>query len=153
MPEKAGFTNFAVVLVAICIPFFSIIGFLSTKYGYSIWAQKTKELWRFISPKKDKKKLPDDENVSPRGHVNRTLSTQEAMRTRLGANYAVPRRLSGGRPQPSHPNIQRMVQRMGEGRQSGLMRMGTLVDDESQESEKVEPGIKRGNTMIEIREP
>ncbi|KAF5844993.1 hypothetical protein GGP41_001123 [Bipolaris sorokiniana] len=153
MPEKAGFTNFAVVLVAICIPFFSIIGFLSTKYGYSIWAQKTKELWRFISPKKDKKKLQDDENIPPRGPVNRTLSTQEGMRTRLGADYAVPRRFSSGRPQPSHPNIQRMVQRMGEGRQSGLVQMGTLVDDESQESEKVEPGIKRGNTMIEIREP
>ncbi|USP76253.1 hypothetical protein yc1106_03527 [Curvularia clavata] len=153
MPDRANFVNFGIVLAAICIPFFSIIGFLSTKYGYSIWAQKTKELWRFIHPKKDKKKkLPDDENVPPRTPVHRSLTTEEAMRARLGRSHHIPARRLSQRPQPSHPNIQRMVQRMGEGRESGLMRMGTLADEKAyEEVEKVKPESKSGDTIVEIQ--
>jgi hypothetical protein len=156
MPEKADFKNFTITIIAISIPFFSIIGFLSTKYGYSIWVQKTKELWHFFHPKRGRReKVQDDENaLSPRGPVNRTLSTEEGMRARLGGRAEMQRRRSSHRPPPSHPNIQRMVQRMGEGRQSGLTRMGTLVDDDDdEEPEKVAPGIKRGETVVEIRDP
>lgn len=153
MPDRANFVNFGIVLAAICIPFFSIIGFLSTKYGYSIWAQKTKELWRFIRPKNNKKeKLPDDENVPPRTPVHRSLTTEEAMRARLGQNHHIRARRLSQRPQPSHPNIQRMVQRMGEGRESGLKRMGTLADEKSSEDvDKVKSGAKSTDTVIEIQ--
>ena len=37
----------------------------------------------------------------------------------------------GGRESLSHPNIRRMVEAMGEGRQSGLVRMGTVVGTEA----------------------
>ncbi|KNG44061.1 mg2+ transporter zinc transport protein [Stemphylium lycopersici] len=157
MPENAPFGNFGIVLAAICIPFFSIIGFLSTKYGYSIWAQKTKELWRWIHPKKKREKLGDDEDVTqPPGPVNRTLSTEEGMRLRLkerDREHLRPRRRSTHRPPPSHPHIQRMVEKMGEGRESGLVRMGTVAEDKNSNAGTVQPGIRRGDTVITIQEP
>ena len=153
MPDKANFVNFGIVLTAICIPFFSIIGFLSTKYGYSIWMKKTKEIWRFIYPKKSKKeKLHDDENVPPRTPVHRSLTTEEAMRARLGRSSHIQGRRMSQRPQPSHPNIQRMVQRMGEGRESGLMRMGTLADEkDGEEVDRAKSGVRTEDMSIETQ--
>lgn len=55
------------------------------------------------------------------------------------------------RPAPSHPHIQRMVERMGEGRQSGLVRMGTVG---AEEDGGVVDGM-RGNgkdAVIDVRE-
>jgi hypothetical protein len=152
---------FAIVLVAICIPFFSIIGFLSTKYGYSIWVQKTKELWRWLRSKKQPD-IPNDTDLAPPTRVNRTLSTEEGMRLRLkerdgmdmGVGLGMARRRSSQRPAPSHPHIQRMVERMGEGRESGLTRMGTVVaDDKYFDKEKEKEESVSRDTVIDIREP
>jgi hypothetical protein len=148
--EPAPFWPFAIVLVAICIPFFSIIGFLSTKYGYSIWAQKTKELWRWFRPKKISE-VPNDNGSECQTGVNRTMSTEEGMRLRLKNRGEAPKRRSGHKPAGNYPHIQRMVERMGEGRESGLSRMGTVVDDESnQEKEKI--GSMGRDTIINIRD-
>jgi hypothetical protein len=162
MPESpADFTPFAIVLVTICIPFFSIIGFLSTKYGYSIWAQKTKELWRWLRLK-TQPGIPNDTDMDSPTRVNRTMSTEEGMRLRLRGGEAMPmgvgvgmaRRRSSQRPAPSHPHIQRMVERMGEGRESGLARMGTVVaDDEHSDSGKEKNGGMGKDAVIDIREP
>jgi hypothetical protein len=159
MPESpAPFWPFAIVLVAICIPFFSIIGFLSTKYGYAIWAQKTKELWRWLRPN-NKIKVPDDTALEPPTRVNRTMSAEAGMRLRLGdsegmnTGAGMSRRRSSGRPAPSHPHIQRMVERMGEGRESGLTRMGRVVHDEKSDTEKETNGSKGRDAVIDIREP
>ncbi|KAF3003176.1 hypothetical protein E8E13_009253 [Curvularia kusanoi] len=51
--EPAPYWPFAITLAAICIPFFSIIGFLSTNYGYHVWATKTRQFWRWLRPKPD----------------------------------------------------------------------------------------------------
>ncbi|CAN9168761.1 unnamed protein product [Alternaria alternata] len=159
MPESpAPFWPFAIVLVAICIPFFSIIGFLSTKYGYAIWAQKTKELWRWLRPN-SKSKVPDDTDLAPPTGVNRTMSTEAGMRLRLGdrdgmhIGAGMSRRRSSGRPAPSHPHIQRMVERMGEGRESGLVRMGTVATDERSDTEKEKVMSTGRDAVIDIREP
>lgn len=139
--EPAPFWPFGVTLVAICIPFFSIIGFLSTKYGYSMWAAKTAQVWRWLRPKKDvKDEEGEGDEWEVKGRVSRTLSTEEGMRLR-----AVRERTGGVNSRvKSHPNIQRMVERMGEGRESGLKRMGTLGDEDGGRTSK--------DTVINVRE-
>ncbi|KAJ4364067.1 hypothetical protein N0V83_009522 [Neocucurbitaria cava] len=148
--EPAPFWPFGITLVAVCVPFFSIIGFLSTNYGYSIWAKKTKQFWRWIKPKTKSKETEDD--PEPPTRVTRTLSTEEGMRLRLKDSEAMPRR-SSHRPAPSHPHIQRMVEKMGEGRQSGLTRMGTVVDDDALTKEKEDNARASRDTVIDIQEP
>jgi hypothetical protein len=148
--EPAPFWPFAIVLVAICIPFFSIIGFLSTKYGYSIWAQKTKELWRWFRPNKKSKLFKDIDLEAPTG-VNRIVSTEKWMRLRLKDRGQAPRRRSGYKPPRKYPHIQRMVERIGEGRESGLSRMGTVAEHESSQ-EKGKLGSTGSDTIINIRD-
>jgi hypothetical protein len=148
--EPAPFWPFGIVLAAICIPFFSIIGFLSTKYGYYTMAQKTKEFWRWLQPNK-KSRIPNDTDLEAPVRVNRTLSTEEGMRLRLRSKDAekdeIPRRRSGQRTTSNYPHIQRMVERMGEGRESGLARMGTVVDEQDLGQEKEKSG-NTGRDMI-----
>jgi hypothetical protein len=135
--EPASFRDFGITLVAICIPFLSLIGFLSTKYGYGIWAAKTKQLYRWLRPKPKPKSAENEEDGTPHS-VNRTMSTEEGMRLRMGAqpggsasSTRKERRESqreGQRDSVSHPHIRKMVEAMGEGRQSGLVRLGTVVN-------------------------
>lgn len=148
--EPAPFWPFGITLVAVCVPFFSIIGFLSTNYGYSIWAKKTKQFWRWMKPKSKSKRIEDGRE--PPTRVTRTLSTEEGMRLRLKESEAMPRR-SSQRPAPSHPHIQRMVEKMGEGRQSGLTRMGTVADDDALTKEKEDNIRASRDTVIDIKEP
>lgn len=143
--SPAPFWPFGVTLAAICIPFFSIIGFLSTKYGYSVWAVKTSQFWRWLHPKKPPPQLDDLNPGKPRG-VMRTMSTEEGMRLRL-KDQEVHRRRSSFRPVPSHPHIQRMVESMGEGRQSGLRRMGTVAGSE----EKDDSEVMAKDAVIDVR--
>ncbi|KAF2644554.1 hypothetical protein P280DRAFT_174461 [Massarina eburnea CBS 473.64] len=142
-PDPAPYSSFAITLVAICIPFFSLIGFLSTNFGYTIWAAKTKQIYRWIRPKRDPEE-PESEPLEP-SIINRTLSSEEGMRLRMGERgdrdagdgtgekeKERERRISFRERKPdresaSHPNIKRMVEAMGEGRQSGLARMGTVA--------------------------
>jgi hypothetical protein len=150
--EPEPFWPFAIVLVAICIPFFSIIGFLSTKYGYSIWAQKTKELWRWLQPNKASQVSNDTDLEAPIG-VNHTKSTEEGMRLRLKDGEEAPRRRPGHKPVGSYPHIQCMVERTGEGRESGLSRMGTVMDEDELDREKAKSGRTGGDTIINIHDP
>lgn len=147
-PDPAPLWPFGITLAAICIPFFSIIGFLSTNYGYRIWAAKTKQFWHWMRLK-TKSQAPDVANLVPSTQINRTMSTEEGMRLRLKDREAVPRR-STQRPPPSHPHIQRMVEKMGEGRESGLTRMGTVVDDEEPAKEKDANEGNSEDTVIHI---
>lgn len=146
--EPAPYWPFAITLAAICIPFFSIIGFLSTNYGYHMWATKTRQLWRWLRPRRKSEEESETEYTG-QARKNRSMSTEEGMRMRIKDRGALPRR-SMQRPPPSHPNIQAMVARMGEGRQSSLMRMGTLteVDDETSSY-----GRATKETSINIQEP
>jgi hypothetical protein len=131
MPEHpASYWPFGVTLVAICIPFFSIIGFLSTKYGYSVWATKTKQLWRWMRPKSRQDDDDDDRQDFKPSQMSRSQSTEDGMRMRIKDRMHAPMRPSH-RPAPSHPHIHAMVAQMGEGRQSGLMRMGAVVDPQN----------------------
>lgn len=148
--EPAPFWPFGIVLAAICVPFFSIIGFLSTNYGYHIWAKKTKQFWRWMRPRNDATVVPDTEFEAP-PRVNRTMSTEEGMRLRLNAKEAAPRR-SIQRPAPSHPHIQRMVERMGEGRTSGLTRMGTVLGDDELSKERRGTAKTSKDTVIDVQE-
>ncbi|KAF1954952.1 hypothetical protein CC80DRAFT_493338 [Byssothecium circinans] len=161
-PDPAPDWPFAITLVAICIPFFSLIGFLSTNFGYSIWAAKTKQLYRWILPK-PKPSQAEGDGFAP-SPVNRTLSTEESMRLRMGerarreGERVREREMEKGRERrisfrekkqerdsASHPHIKRMVEAMGEGRQSGLVRMGTLVGSE---------GVPRASkeTVVDVKD-
>jgi hypothetical protein len=147
--EPAPYWPFAITLVAICVPFFSIIGFLSTKYGYHVWATKTRQLWRWLRPKPKAEEEKETEYTgTPR--KNRSMSTEEGMRMRIRDREPLPRR-SSHRPPPSHPHIQAMVARMGEGRQSGLTRMGTLTEVDS--DTRSSSGRTTKDTIINIQEP
>ncbi|KAH7066201.1 hypothetical protein BKA63DRAFT_496058 [Paraphoma chrysanthemicola] len=143
--SPAPFWPFGVTLAAICIPFFSIIGFLSTKYGYHMWATNASRLWRWLFPKKPTA-ATNDKEADPPTRVTRTLSTEEGMRSRM-KDQEMLRRRSSHRPTPSHPHIQRMVERMGEGRQSGLVRMGTVVTDEEKGD-----GSTGKDTVIDVKD-
>lgn len=157
-PDPEPYWPFAITLAAVCIPFFSLIGFLSTDFGYRIWAKKTKQLWRWLKPKA-KPGTDEDEMFEP-GPVNRTLSTEEGMRLRMGSQTTAAqvrreRKVDGresehgGRESLSHPNIRRMVEAMGEGRQSGLVRMGTVV---GAEASGVGDQNQSKDTVVDVRD-
>ncbi|KAF1837151.1 hypothetical protein BDW02DRAFT_595826 [Decorospora gaudefroyi] len=162
MPEyPAGFLPFGIVLAATCIPFFSIIGFLSTNHGYRLWAQQTKRLWRWVRPTRTPP-APYDAQLEPPLRVNRSMSTEEGMRLRLrgrdGNGNGGLRRRESVKGAASHSNIQRLVMRMGEGRESGLGRLGTLVGEDVDDGEGVGPlekgkiGGERRDAVIDVHE-
>lgn len=146
--EPAPYWPFAITLVAICVPFFSIIGFLSTKYGYHVWATKTRQFWRWIRPKAKREEETETEYTG-QARKNRSMSTEEGMRTRIRDRESHSRP-SFHRPPPSHPHIQAMVARMGEGRQSGLAKMGTLAEEDR---DMENSGRTTKDTIINIQEP
>jgi len=121
---------FGVTLVAICVPFFSIIGFLSTKYGYRMWARKTSQIWLWIRRKKPAAQSDNDVEPDTR-KMTRSLSTEQSMQVRL-RGQDMNRGKSSSRLSTSHPNIIRMVESTGEGRPSGLERMGTVIKFEEE---------------------
>jgi hypothetical protein len=136
--EPAPLWPFGITLLAICIPFFSLIGFLSTNFGYGIWVAKTKQLYRWLRPK-SKVKLPVSDDEFEPHLANRTMSAEEGMRMRMGGhavrgneghtrkerkqNYR-----EGHRDSLSHPHIRKMVEAMGEGRAGGPVQIGTMVE-------------------------
>ena len=174
MPEHpSSFWPFGVTLFAICIPFFSLIGFLSTNFGYMMWVSKTKQLYRWLRPKpKEKKNSPNSEvepGVQP-GQVNRTMSTEVGMQLRMGQQAPVGGSAAPTRPgtpsqqqlnlqrrmsavaRPTHPNIGRMVAAMGEGKQSSLVRMGTLRGSVDELREKDGDASTGRETVIDVHE-
>lgn len=117
------FWKFGVTLATVCVPFFLLIGFLNTDSGYRLWMEKTKQLWHWLRPKPKPKDDAQDFEPSP---MNRSWSADEGMRMRLGEGVGMRRQSSQQEQGASHPNIRKMVEAMGEGRQSGLVRMGTV---------------------------
>jgi len=113
-----------------------------------MWATKTRQFWRWLRPKPVVEEEKEAEYVG-QTRKNRSMSTEEGMRMRIRDREPLPRR-SMHRPPPSHPNIQAMVARMGEGRQSGLTKMGTLTEVESNEGSS---GRTTRDTIINIQEP
>jgi hypothetical protein len=155
--EPAPFWHFGITLVAICVPFLSLIGFLSTNYGYGIWVAKTKQLYRWLRPRPKPKPAGEiEEDVVPHG-INRTMSAEEGMRLRMGGktdgSTRKERRESqreGHRDSVSHPNIRKMVEAMGEGRQNGLVRTGTAIGSEAETA--MGSGKASKDTIIEVKD-
>ena len=159
--ERRTLWHFGITTVAICVPFFSLIGFLSTQFGYGIWVDKTKQLYRWLRPKPKPKPTNQDEGEVINSSMDRTLSTEEGMRLRMGqqtpgADVSHPRRdrreshKEGQRESFSHPHIRRMVEAMGDGRQSGLSKMGTLVSNEADTPKS--SGKTEKDTIIDVKE-
>jgi hypothetical protein len=123
MDTDQVFWQFGVTLATVCVPFFLLIGFLNTDSGYRLWVEKTKQLWHWMRPKPKPKDDDEDFELNP---VSRTLTVEEGMRMRLGEGVGMRRQSSQQDQRNSHPNIRKMVEAMGEGRQSGLVRMGTV---------------------------
>jgi hypothetical protein len=137
MPTDPEYWMFGITLATVCVPFFSLVGFLSTDLGYRLWMAKTKALWRWMRPKRSVKSA-DMFQPDP---INRTLSTDEGMQKRLGhvqgdgkAQMHV-RKESGAAS--AFPNIKRMVEATGEGK-SGLSRMGTVTSSEEVREERAD---------------
>jgi len=158
--EPAPFWHFGITLVAICVPFLSLIGFLSTKYGYGIWVAKTMQLYRWLRPSPKSKPNDESDEEGVPHPVSRTRTTEEGMRLRMGGQTGVTamntrkeRRASqkdGNRDSWSHPHIRKIVEAMGEGRQSGLVRMGTVVGSEAEAAKENNRASK--DTIIEIKD-
>ncbi|KAJ4343401.1 hypothetical protein N0V95_006663 [Ascochyta clinopodiicola] len=85
--EPAPYWPFAITLVAICVPFFSIIGFLSTKYGYHVWATKTRQFWRWLRPK-PKSEEESETEYTGQTRKNRSMSTEEGIGKALASIIA-----------------------------------------------------------------
>lgn len=143
MPTEPHYWMFGVTLATVCVPFFSLVGFLSTDLGYRIWMAKTKALWRWMRPKPSLK-ITNESEFQP-NPVNRTLSTDEGMQKRLGQGQGQAQTQTHNRPvsssRPSHPNIQKLVEAIGEGNQGGVSRMGTVVSSDEVRDEEASAGV------------
>lgn len=159
--EESTLWKFGITTVAISVPFFSLIGFLSTQFGYGIWVAKTKQMYRWMRSNKKQKPVEQVEDGANNPGVERTLSTEAGMRQRMGSQMPEP---DTSRPRRdrremrreqsesfSHPHIRRMVEAMGEGRQSGLTKLGTVLSDEGDAS-KDNIGNTRKDTIIQFKE-
>ncbi|KAL2072100.1 hypothetical protein VTL71DRAFT_11443 [Oculimacula yallundae] len=81
MPSKIEFTDFTITMVAVCVPFFLLIGSLNTTSGMEFWRHKWHIVlaWLFRNPElllEDKPK-PDNGN-NPDFRKKRTFSATEA---------------------------------------------------------------------------
>ena len=150
MSTEPHFWEFGITLATVCVPFFSLVGFLSTDFGYRLWMAQTKALWRWIRPKPSPTNQ-NDPNFTP-NPVNRTLSTDEGMQKRLGHGSV---RAQGqgdtGSSRMSYPNIQRMVGAINEGKPSGLARMGTLMTTAEREASKENESAARA-VPVDVRD-
>lgn len=119
MDQRPHFWQFGVTLATVCVPFFLLIGFLNTEAGYRIWMRKTKALWRWMKGKPQPQpelttKQKEEQDFAP-ALVNRTLSTEEGMRRRLGEVFSPYQ----SETTQTHPNIKRIVRAVGEGKPNG----------------------------------
>lgn len=152
--DPAPYWPFAITLAAICIPFFSLIGFLSTNFGYRIWAAKTKLVWRLLRPKRSAPGALPASAPGP-GSMNRTLSTEEGMRKRMGESQDADQRRRDvpkerrDREIVSHPNIKRMVEAVGERRAVEMVRIGTVARSEGETDKETDLGSK--DTVVEVK--
>ena len=182
MDTRPTFWKFGVTLATVCVPFFLLIGFLNTDNGYRFWAEKTAAIYRWFKPKPKSMELVDDAPPPP---PNRTFSTEEGMRMRMrqgqglgmgmgmgmgvGSEAEGLSRTSTHTHTRTHPHIAKMVQAMGEGKPSGLARMGTLhaerratldgdavaerrEEEEKEEEDKKESSSTPRDTVIDVKE-
>jgi hypothetical protein len=151
MDTDPHYWQFGVTLATVCVPFFLLIGFLNTESGYKYWARKTKAFWRWVRSE-PKERKPDADTDSPPPSVSRTYSTEEGMRLRLGDWMG--RRDSDARP--SHPNIAKIVEEVGERKERGSVGQeterdcseGSKANDKA--SVKDEEVVLTGDTVIQV---
>jgi hypothetical protein len=157
MDQRPHFWQFGITLATVCVPFFLLIGFLNTEAGYGIWMRKTKALWRWMTgkprPQSDSTtNLKEETDFAP-ALVNRTLSTEEGMRRRLGVALS-PNQSDSTQ---THPNINKIVRAVGEGKLNGWSKVapGCVVCEEEDEAKVGVPDIKNktinsGDAIIDI---
>ncbi|KAF2730938.1 hypothetical protein EJ04DRAFT_536948 [Polyplosphaeria fusca] len=107
--------KFGITLGTICIPFFALVTFLNTDFGYRLVIKKE------AKPEEAKEAK---RNSIDRGLLNRSTSTEEGMKLRLGqATEGLGR--SERTPRYSHPNIKNIVAAVGEGKRADVLRVRT----------------------------
>lgn len=87
---------FGIVVVAVCVPFFLLIGSLNTASGYDFWRNmvyalpKTVLRWLRVLSGKEKKASSEEaqEGVKSRGRMERSLSAKEGIAARRRGNMA-----------------------------------------------------------------
>lgn len=135
-PYPASFSPFGITLAAICVPLFSLIGFLSTNFGYRIWERKTKALYHWIlrirAYWKSQPKNTNDALFNPR-QKHWSLSNKKGAQSNLGEQENSDTE-QNDKGEESHPNIKKMVKAIGEGRQSGPVWNEKAVEEDKSAS-------------------
>lgn len=157
MDQRPQFWQFGITLATVCVPFFLLIGFLNTEVGYRIWTRKTKALWRWMrgkpQPQSDSTTKQKEEAEFAPAPVNRTLSTEEGMRRRLGVALS-PNQSDSTQ---THPNINRIVRAVGEQKSNGWSKVAPTCGacEEEDERKMDDPKIENkasssGDVVIDI---
>jgi ribosomal protein L13E len=147
MDTTPTFWQFGVTLATVCVPFFILIGFLNTDAGYRFFHEKTKSVRRWLRPKPNQNKSEQDDAVQFEApSVNRTLSTEEGMRRRLGESVARPQ--SEHRDTETHPHIKRMIEEARERKGSGF----SSVTTNSSGLERRDASSRIMDTIINIKD-
>jgi hypothetical protein len=116
--------RFGVTIATVCIPFFALVLFLNTDFGYHLLMSQTKRAWRLIKPKKDPEVEEEQEDNVKEALLSRSSTTEDGMRLRLGqAKEGLGRSERSARY--SHPNIKNIVEAVGEGKRADIVRMRT----------------------------
>jgi hypothetical protein len=161
MDTTPEFWQFGVTLATVCVPFFLLIGFLNTEAGYRIWMRKTKELWNWLRGRPQP--APDPASAAKVGPefdptpVNRTLSTEEGMKRRLGG--VLSNTQSSPTQTETHPNIGRIVRAVGDGKQNGSSKKEaacSVCEEDNEEAGKASEDVDKvsasGDTVIHIED-
>lgn len=88
MPNERHYWAFGVTRAAICVPFFCLIGTLSTTWGFEYGRKKTAAFFSLFSRKRPNRSKEtstfEKEPESKRGQARRSTSAAEGMALRLG---------------------------------------------------------------------
>ncbi|KAF2748337.1 hypothetical protein M011DRAFT_485630 [Sporormia fimetaria CBS 119925] len=148
MDTEPQFWQFGITLATVCVPFFLLIGFLNTDSGYRMFIEKTKALWLWLRPKKH----VDVASESKQGKaeflptpMNRTLTTEDGMRRRLGQAGVQGRERSGSE---THPNIRRIIKAAGE--KTGSGNIGKQSDEVYTGDGHIGESARLRNVVIDI---
>jgi hypothetical protein len=88
MPTEHHYWAFGITIAAICIPFFCLIGTLSTDWGFAFWRKKTATMYAFFARRKRNKNKEGSDGAHDKDtdgvEMSRSTSAAEGMALRLG---------------------------------------------------------------------